>query len=169
MANENKDLTSSEESKSSEVARTPMSSFEELESMLDQYMGKSGWFTPFHSFKPYWGELKPPFEGQTPKVDVIDRDKEVVVKAELPGVKKDDVEVSISERTLTIRATTKHEEEKEEGEYHRKEISKGSFTRTLSLPADVHAADAQATFKDGLLELTFPKLEETKRHKVKIS
>ena len=165
MANENQELRSNK----AEETHASMSPFEELESMFDQYMGRNNWFTPFHSFKPSWGELKAPFEGRTPKVDVIDRDKEVVIKAELPGVKKDDVEVSIAERNLTIRASTQHEEEKEEGEYHRKELSTGHFSRTIRLPAQVHGGDAQAKFKDGLLELVLPKVEETKRHKVKIS
>ena len=112
--------------------------------------------------------MKSPFEGRSPKVDVIDRDKEIVVKAELPGLKKDDLEVGIIDNRFTIKASTKHEEETEEGEYHRRELSTGSFVRTLILPADVDGAKAKALFKDGMLELTMPKQEQAKRHNVKI-
>jgi HSP20 family protein len=115
-----------------------------------------------------WGGLPEPFEGRSPKVDVINRDNEVLVKAELPGVKKDDVNIQVTENSVTIRATTKHEKTEEKGEYCRRELSSGEFVRSVSLPADVDGAKAKASFKDGLLELTIPKLVESKRHSITI-
>lgn len=83
-----------------------------------------------------------------PKVDIIDHDNELEVQAALPGVKKEDLDVTITNQTITIRTSTK-EEKKEEGKYFRREITRGEFQRTLSLPDNVDDANAKASFKDG--------------------
>lgn len=168
MAKESKKAVSQVSDKVPAKVEPYSSPFEEMERMMESFFGRGSWLSPFQHYHPSWPQMKSPFEGRTPKVDVIDRDKEVVVKAELPGVKKDDLEVNIIDNRLTIKASTKHEEEKEEGEYHRRELSSGSFVRTLMLPADVDGAKAKALFKDGMLELTLPKQAEAKRHNVKI-
>lgn len=150
-------------------ASRALSPFEEMERMFDTFFGQP-WPRRFmRPFEVDWGKLPAPFEGQTPKVDVIDRDKEVVIKAELPGVKKEDLDISVSNDSVTIRASTKHEEKEEEGEYYRREMSRGEFVRTLTLPAEVDGSKAKAEFKDGVLELTAPKVVASKRHKVSIS
>jgi HSP20 family protein len=113
-------------------------------------------------------KLQGGFGEKMPNVNVIDRDGEVVVEAELPGVDKDDLDVSLSENTVTIKASTRKEEEKEEGEYHRREISAGFFSRTLPLPAPVQGDKVKAEFKNGLLKVTLPKAEEAKRHSIKV-
>ncbi len=115
-----------------------------------------------------WPEWAPRFEGKLPAVDIIDRPDRVVVRAEVPGVKKEDLDVSVSDNLVTIRATTKHEEEKEEGQYYRREMSRGEYSRSISLPADVDSAEAKASFKDGILELTLPKIAPSKRRSVKV-
>ena len=145
-----------------------MSPFDEMEQLFDSFFGQP-WSRRF--MRPPqldWGNLPAPFEGRTPKVDVINRDKEVLVKAELPGVKKEDLEVSLADNSLTIRATTKHEEKEEKGEYFRRELSSGEFVRTVTLPAEVDGSKAKASFKDGILELTAPKVVAAKRHSVSI-
>ena len=83
-------------------------------------------------------------------------------------MKKEDLDVSVSDDLLTIRATTKYEEEKEEGEYHRCEMRHGEFSRSVSLPATVDSAEARASFKDGILELTLPKIAPSKRRAIKV-
>lgn len=145
-----------------------MSPFEEMDRMFDAFFGprSRGWLSPFHV--PSFGELPAPFEGRTPKVDVIDRDHEVVVKAELPGVKKEDLDVTVGDNSITIRATTRQESKEEKENYYRSEISSGSFMRTVGLPAAVDADKAKARFADGVLEMTLPKVEEAKRRNVKI-
>ncbi|MDD5322035.1 MAG: Hsp20/alpha crystallin family protein [Methylococcales bacterium] len=102
-----------------------------------------------------------------PKVDIIDHDNEIEVQAALPGVKKEDLDVSISNQTITIRTSTK-EEKKEEGKYFRREITRGEFQRTLSLPDNVDDANAKASFKDGILKVTIPKTEKSKRKTIEI-
>lgn len=120
-------------------------------------------------FGPWpWPEWTPRFESNLPAVDVIDRPDHVVVRAEVPGVKKEDLDVSVSDNLVTIRATTKREEKKEEGEYYRCEMSHGEYSRSVSLPAAVDSAEARASFKDGILELTLPKTAPSKRRAIKV-
>ena len=101
---------------------------------------------------------------------MVDRDSEIVIRAELPGVKKDDLEVTLSEHTVTIEAHTTREEKEEKEEYYRREMSRGDFQRTLTLPRGVDEAKAKATasFADGVLELTLPKMEKASKRKVKV-
>lgn len=103
-----------------------------------------------------------------PKVDVIDRDDEVVIRADVPGVDKDDLEVSVSNNTVTIMGETKREEKEEKGDFYRCEISRGAFARTVPLPGDVDIDNVKARFKAGVLELTMPKIEKSRRRSVEI-
>ena len=134
--------------------------------MLDAFRRRD-WFRPLGFEWPRWPEL--PFEGRLPSIDVINRDKEIQIKAEVPGIDKDDLSVTVTDRTLTIKGETRHEEESDEGELHRREIRTGSFSRTLTLPEEVDGAKAKANYKDGVLELTLPKLRRSKKHDVKVS
>ena len=109
-----------------------------------------------------------PFEGSMPRVDVLDREDEIIVKAEVPGVDKKDLDVSVTENSVSIKGSTSHEEKEEKDDYYRCEISSGSFSRTVRLPADVDAAKARSKFKDGILELALPKVKKAKRHTVKV-
>lgn len=118
-----------------------------------------------------WGELWRPlreFEFKVPAVDVYDEGEAIVVKAELPGLTKDQVEVQISDRTLTIKGEKKRSEDVRESDYYRSERMYGAFTRTLSLPVEVKADAATATFKDGVLEIRLPKTEEPGKRPRKI-
>ena len=145
-----------------------LSPFEEMERMFETLMPR-GWLRPARWEWPEWSELAAPFEGRVPKVNVVERDEDILVKAELPGVEKKDLDVSVTDNTLTIKASTREETEKEEGEYHRQEIVSGSFARSVLLPAEVDGDKAKATFKDGLLELTIPKVTRAKRRKIEVS
>lgn len=115
-----------------------------------------------------WPEWTPRFESRLPAVDVIDRPDHILVRAEIPGVKKEDLDVSVSDNMVTIRATSRFEEEKEEGEYYRREMRQGEYSRSIPLPADVDSAEARASFKDGILELTLPKTAPSKRRSIKV-
>ena len=145
-----------------------MSPWDEMERMMEEFMPR-GWMRPFRGGWPRFGEMAP-FEGRWPRVDVQDRESEVVVRAELPGVKKDDLDVSVSDNAVTLKATTRSESEEgeKEGEYYRREISAGAFARTVPLPGEVDADNAQAKFEDGILELTLPKREAAKRKRIKV-
>ncbi len=96
-----------------------------------------------------------------PAVDVIETDREYVIKAELPGVKKDDLNVSIQDGVLTINAETKYEhEENKDGRLIRQERRYGKFVRSMRLGDDVDAGMVKAEYKDGVLDLRVPKREE---------
>ena len=108
------------------------------------------------------------FEGMSPAVDMYDKKDEIVVKAEIPGVPKENVKISLSDNTLTIKGEMKKEEEVKEEDYYYAERSYGSFARALSLPAKVKADKIKANFKDGILEIHLPKSEEAKPKEIKI-
>lgn len=165
MANEKK-KESKQELKKVETAQV-LSPFEEMERMFDKYFSR-GWMRHFQPDWPSFSSLAQPFEGKSPSVDVIDRDDVVIVKAELPGVDKKDIDVSVTNNTVTIKGVTSHEEKEEKGDFYRCEISRGSYSRTLSLPAEVDEEKTKAKVKDGILELTLHKLTKSKRHSVKI-
>ncbi len=170
MANESKQQTTVP-ARAQEIQKaTPvklMGPFEEMERMFENFFSP-GWMRPLHWPRSLRGEMAAPFSGAMPRVDVIDRDDEIVVRAEIPGVEKKDLDVSATENTVTVKGSTRHEEREEKGNYYRCEISQGAFSRTVTLPAEVDDSKAKAVFKDGLLELTIPKKEKAKRHSISI-
>ena len=104
-----------------------------------------------------------------PRVDILDHDQSIEVQAALPGVKKEDVSVSIHHQTITISTTSKEEKKEEEpGKYFRREISHGQFQRTLALPDNIDDEQAKASFKDGILTVTIPKIEKSKNKSITI-
>ena len=107
-------------------------------------------------------EVKPPI------VDVFEEKDDIVVKAELPGMEKDNIEVNLADHRLTIKGEKKKEDEVKEEDYYRAERSYGSFLRTLDLPKDVRADKVKASFKNGILEIRMPKTEEAKTKEVKV-
>ena len=103
-----------------------------------------------------------------PEVDIAETENEFVVKAEVPGCKADDIDISVHGNTLTISGEKKAEEEKKEKGYYHVERSYGSFRRELTLSSDVEPDKIEAVCKDGILTLTLPKSEKAKAIKVKV-
>ena len=103
-----------------------------------------------------------------PKMDVIDRDKDILVKAELPGIEKKDLDISITKNQLVIKAKTCHEEKEEKGDYLKQEISKSEIYRSVLLPADVEVDKVKTSFKNGVLQLTMPKRKESHRRRIEV-
>lgn len=102
-------------------------------------------------------------------VDVYTTTDALVVEAALPGVKPEDVDISLLGDTLTINANTTHEEQQDEGGYSYREIRRGSLSRSLTLPAGLNAEGASADFDNGLLRLAIPRAEETKPRQIRIN
>ncbi|MEJ2552969.1 MAG: Hsp20/alpha crystallin family protein [Gammaproteobacteria bacterium] len=144
-----------------------VSTYDDMERMFDTFF-RRGWMRPWRWDWPAFGEVSRALETRLPHVDVIDRDGEVIVKAELPGVEKKDLDVSMTEDSVTIKGSTRREEKEEKGDYYRCEISRGEFSRTVALPAAVDTAKAKASFKDGMLELVIPKTEARKRRAISV-
>ena len=138
-----------------------------MDRLFENFFPRS-WLRPMRWEWPSVGELAAPFEGRLPKVDVVDRDSDILVRAELPGVDKKDLDISITDNAVTIHASTSRESKEEKGEYYRREITRGSFVRTVALPAEVDADGAKASFKDGILELTVPKVAKAQRRRITV-
>lgn len=105
---------------------------------------------------------------ESPNVDVIDREHEVCVRAEVPGFKKEEIDVTVNHNTLTLKAQASAEETDEDGDYVRKEMTRHYFARAISLPAEVTGENTKASLEDGVLEVLMPKAEASKRQRVTI-
>ena len=103
------------------------------------------------------------------RLDVIDHDKELVVRGELPGVEKNDIEIPITGDRLVVETQKEFEEEDRRDAYFRHEVGYGKLMRTVALPAKVDAEKIHAELKDGILEIMLPKLEVAERHTIKVA
>jgi len=101
-------------------------------------------------------------------LDVSETPEEYTVKASVPGIKPEDLDVTFSDNTLTIKGEIRDEEEKEDSRYHLRERRYGSFARTLTLPRGIKGDNIQANFDNGVLTLHLPKSEEVKPKKISI-
>lgn len=104
-----------------------------------------------------------------PAVDVVEEETAYLIKADIPGLTREDVHVEVDKNTLTIRGEKKEEKEEKGKRYYRKERTHGTFTRSFSLPDNVDADSIKAVHKEGVLELTIPKKEKEKPRKIEVS
>ena len=142
-----------------------LSPFEEFERRFEDFFRK-----PFSMMEgPWWRRWPSPAEEVSPSVDIYEEAGEIVVKAEIPGMKKENIHVDINEKTVTISGEKKKEEKVERKDYFRLERSYGSFARTFGLPAEVQTDKARATFKEGVLEVRVPKTAEAARRARKVA
>jgi len=116
-----------------------------------------------------------PFRGEealsrwAPPVDIYETEQEIVLKADLPEVKLEDVDIRVENNTLTVKGERRMENEVKEDNYHRVERYYGGFARTFSLPNTVDAEKIRADYNDGVLRITMPKREEAKPKQIKVS
>jgi len=142
----------------------------ELDHLFEDLFGQRwprAWMRPFRFDHPTWADLTAGVR-RTPRVDVLDGASEMLVRAEVPGVVKEDLDVSISEDSVTIRGRSRREDKIESANYFRAEIGYGEFSRTIALPGTADASRARAKLENGLLEITLPKVEKAKRHSIKV-
>jgi len=135
----------------------------DMDRMMDDFFGRR--------FRPWWPDRwfrTDEMEVRAPVVDVFEDKNDIVVKAELPGLDKDNIEVNLTDNTLTIKGEKKKEEEVKEENYYRCERAYGSFVRSVELPKAVHADKVKASFKNGILEVRVPKTEEAKAKEIKV-
>jgi HSP20 family protein len=104
-----------------------------------------------------------------PAIDLYEEGDEVVVKAEMPGMTKDNIHISFADNVLTIRGEKKKEEEDQGKDYYRAERVYGAFVRSIVLPAEVYPEKASALFKNGVLEIRLPKSEAAKKKEIKVN
>ncbi len=103
-----------------------------------------------------------------PAVDIYETGEAIILKAELPGITKEDIMVEVKDSTLTLKGEKKFAKEVQEESYQRIERSYGTFQRTFTLPGTVQPDGVKAKFKDGILEITLPKMEEAKPKQIKV-
>jgi len=131
--NEKKKTEVSTQKKERDIQHAVPTTFYNPFSEMEHWFGNAfpaRWMHRFHSEWPSMNDFNTVFEGRVPTVDVIDRDSEIYLRAEMPGVDKKDLDISVTEDSVSIKGTTKHEETEEKGEYYRRETSSGSFSRT---------------------------------------
>jgi HSP20 family protein len=123
---------------------------------------------PMNLFRQTPGNEEWMFKGWTPPCDIFETDKELVMKFELPEIKKEDVSVTIEQNVLTLRGERKFEERTDRDSYHRIERRYGEFLRSFNVPLYVDAAKINAEFKDGVLTVTLPKSEEARPKQINV-
>jgi len=159
------------EEKTTEIQEaTPVrmaSPFDEMDRLFDRLLARRGWMRPWRTDWPSLGEIGWA-EPRLPKVDIVDREDDILMRAEVPGIDKSELEISVGEDSVTLRGETRREEKEDAGDLYRCEISHGAFSRTVGLPAAVDGSKAKAVFRDGVLTLTLPKVERARRHTVHI-
>jgi HSP20 family protein len=154
MAEEGKEMVRSE--------LRPAMSFRDFDKWFEDVLPKA--LTPFNFSMLRMGDE----EMLMPHVDIFESNGDVVLKADLPGMNKDDIEVTLMDGSIRISGEKKKESEVKRKDYYKVERSYGSFCRTFGLPAEVKADAVKSTFKDGVLEVIMPKSEEAKSKEVKV-
>lgn len=109
------------------------------------------------------------FSGWSPALDVFQNNDAVAVKVELPGLRKEDIDISLEKGVLSISGERRHEERVEEGESFRSERYFGRFHRSVAIPTEVEADKVKASYTDGVLTVTLPKAEEAKPKQIDVS
>jgi HSP20 family protein len=162
---ETKEKAHTEETARGEHKRSPAlrRPFDELERLYESVF-PHGWLREWPSFE----RLNPFLAPRAPAVDVIDHDNEIIVRAEVPGLRKEDLKVTATDDTLTLAGSFDQKEEEKHENYYYRELRSGSFTRKLSLPAHVDATKVSAKIKSGVIEITLPKTEPTKGRSVDV-
>jgi HSP20 family protein len=141
------------------VRRDPFLGIVDMRDALDRLFDED---FPRLSLNGWWGRAT------APAMDIYQTDDAVIVKTGLPGMKPEDVQVSVANGVLTIRGEVKEEKEEKEKTYHLRERRYGSFTRSVALPNNVNPDKSEAEFEDGVLTLTLPKAEEAKAKTITI-
>lgn len=134
--------------------------FDEMERTFEEIFGR-----PFY---PVTWRRSPVVRAWSPPLEVYEKEDEYVVRAELPGMKKEDIDISLIGDTLTIKGERKAEEEVKSEDYYLCERCYGSFERSVTLPAEVDTAKVEAKYEKGILEVRLPKVPEAKPKKLEI-
>ncbi len=141
------------------MATSPWRAFDEMERAMDEMLGTRGHTTRRTPQEREW----------MPSVEMYEKNNNYVIKAELPGVKPEDIDISVTDHNLTIKGEKQASRETKKEDYYMSEVSYGSFMRSIPLPENVDAGNVEANFEDGMLEVTVPKMALTQPKKVAIT
>ena len=139
----------------------------DVEKMFEEWF-EDFWSRPFpRLLHPDFWRLRQVFI-EAPALDIYEQKDDLIVKAEIPGLTKDEIDISLEGNTLTIKGEKKKEEEVKDENYYRCERTFGAFSRSVELTSDVQADKVNASFTNGVLEVRLPKTEEAKKNVVKV-
>ncbi|MBT8136578.1 MAG: Hsp20/alpha crystallin family protein [Gammaproteobacteria bacterium] len=140
-----------------------------MEDLFENFLPRRwmGGMDPFIGKRP-WAEFEGMLDRTDMRFDILDRDHDLAIRVELPGVKKEDINISIAGDYLTVEAERVFKEEEVEN-YFRSELGTGKLIRTILLPVEVEPEKVMAVLKDGILEIELPKAKPEKRHVVKVA
>lgn len=147
------------------AAMSPFRLLDEMEREMSDLMGAPGFTWPLRTI---WRRLPGDGLAFAPDIEVFDKEDRFVVRMDLPGIKKEEIDISMTGNSLTVKGERKKEATVKEEEYERCEISYGSFSRSVTLSGDVNADKIEANLKDGILEVVLPKVEAAKPTKIQI-
>lgn len=157
------------EPRSRNVARTSWPFTQNIEEFFENIFNR-GWMEPVGLRRPLLGgDVEGLMSMRLPLIDLIDRDDELLVRAELPGVKKNEIDLTITDEGLNIVVDRKHEKEMKDERFYRSETFTGHLERSVMFPVDVDSEKAKAELKDGVLEIMLPKVQKVTRRNIKIS
>ncbi len=139
------------------IRRRPFTELLDLRNEMDRLLGDT--------FRAFEGEDA---FGWKPAVDIEENENEFVVSAELPGINKDDIKISITDNNLNISGEISEKKDVQEKNYHLKERIRGKFQRSITLPTTVDASKAEANYEEGILSIRLPKAEEAKPKEIEI-
>lgn len=138
----------------------PFSEIERKNSFIDRFFNES---LPllYRDFSPLTAKM-------LPALDIVEKEDHFLVKAEVPGFAKDQIDISVDQGILTIKGESKDEKVEEKENYYHREISCGNFSRSVKLPSDIKNEEIKASMKDGILQIEIPKTEAKKPEPLKI-
>lgn len=140
----------------------PVEMMEDMERRMEELFGREALFPTLYRRSPLEERV------WSPAIEMIEKDDKFIVKAELPGIQKEDIDVSVTGNTLTIKGQRKSESEVNEDEYHICERSYGSFVRSMTMPSSAKTEKIDANYEDGILEITLEKFPEIQPKKIDI-
>jgi len=141
----------------------PVETLREMQQRLENIFGRELVFPSF------WDRLSERDRPWAPPIEMMEKEDRFIVKAELPGVRKEDIDLQLTGDTLNIKGERKAESEVKEENYYCCEHSYGSFFRSITIPSSVDAKKIEASYNDGILEVTLPKAPEAKPKKIEVA
>lgn len=148
----------------------PLTDMESMfERMYDRYFGRNRQIFTNWIELPSFRNWRDDMDLRLPSLDLVERDDEILVRAEMPGIEKKDIEITMTGNLLNINGESSSEKKDEKGNYHHHEISSSTFARSVMLPDSLDTSKASARLKDGILEIRFPKTATSKRCSISVS
>lgn len=137
-------------------AKKKVTAFSDVERFFDRIFSRNALRSRFDD--SFMDELFPDIKQSSPKINMVERDSEFVVKAEMPGVEREDLVVTVGNSSVTIRGHVRDEESEETGDFCHHEIRQSHYYRSLALPQEVDVDHVKAQFKNGMVTLALPKM-----------